>query len=171
MSLRIGSCAAGLLLLMQGTASAAGPHLAPVGSEFQVNSYTTSVQRFPSVAADADGGFVVVWHSVGSPGGDTSDWSIQGELFDSAGNAVAGQPQVNTYTTGRQQTPSVASSGYGDIVVVWQGDGSSGSDTSGYSIQGQRFAIVTPVPSLSPTGLAAAALLVCLAVALALRRA
>jgi hypothetical protein len=29
----------------------------------------------------------------------------------------------------------------GDFVVVWQSDGSSGTDSSGYSIQGQRHTI------------------------------
>ena len=35
--------------------------LVPLGPEFQVNSYTTNNQWFPSVAADDDGNFVVVW--------------------------------------------------------------------------------------------------------------
>ena len=34
----------------------------PVGSEFQVNTYTTSLQSRPSVSTAADGDFVVVWH-------------------------------------------------------------------------------------------------------------
>ena len=33
----------------------------PVGSEFQVNSYTTFYQLGSSVAGDAAGNFVVVW--------------------------------------------------------------------------------------------------------------
>ena len=37
---------------------------AAVGAEFQVNTYTTSQQRCPAVAADADGDFVVVWESL-----------------------------------------------------------------------------------------------------------
>ncbi len=52
-----------------------------VGSEFQVNSYTTSWQDRPSVAVDADGDFVVVWESTGSAGSDTSFGSIQGQRF------------------------------------------------------------------------------------------
>ncbi len=32
-----------------------------VGGEFQVNTYTTSSQKDPSVSLDADGDFVVVW--------------------------------------------------------------------------------------------------------------
>src|SRR5262245_56046272 len=32
-----------------------------VGPEFQVNTYTTGIQRQPAVGADPGGGFVVVW--------------------------------------------------------------------------------------------------------------
>ncbi len=41
------------------------------GGEFQVNTYTTSLQFYPSVAMDADGDFVVVWSSFGSDGTDS----------------------------------------------------------------------------------------------------
>jgi hypothetical protein len=39
-----------------------------VGSEFQVNTYTTSDQLLPSVAALSTGGFVVTWNSNGQDG-------------------------------------------------------------------------------------------------------
>lgn len=48
--------------------------------------------------------------------------------------------QVNTYTTNPQREPGVASNAGGDFVVVWASEGSSGSDNSDYSIQGQRYA-------------------------------
>ena len=44
----------------------------PLGPEFRVNTYTTSSQAVPSVASDALGNFVVVWHS------DTQDGSLTG---------------------------------------------------------------------------------------------
>ena len=34
-----------------------------IGSEFQVNGYTTGEQNSPTVAADAAGNFVVTWES------------------------------------------------------------------------------------------------------------
>ena len=110
------------------------------GSEFQVNSYTTNSQAFPAVAAAADGDFLVVWHSDGSAGGDTSGRSIQGQRYASNGSAEGPQFQVNSYTTGAQYTPAVAAQPNGDFVVVWWSDGSFGSDTSGSSIQGRRYA-------------------------------
>jgi hypothetical protein len=116
---------------------------AAVDGQFQINTYTTLGQVFPSVAAGADGSFVVVWQSNGSSGTDTSYTSIQGQRFDPAGTAVGGQFQVNTYTTFPQFVPKVALDIDGDFVAVWYSLGSSGTDTSLHSIQGQRFA--TPV--------------------------
>jgi hypothetical protein len=54
---------------------------APIGSQFQVNTYTTSNQRLPSVATDSSGHLVVVWTSFGSEGSDTSGESVQGQLY------------------------------------------------------------------------------------------
>jgi hypothetical protein len=45
--------------------SAAGMKL---GGEFQVNTFTSSDQGFPSVAVDADGDVLVTWHSLGQDG-------------------------------------------------------------------------------------------------------
>jgi hypothetical protein len=112
---------------------------APVGSDFQVNTYTTSYQRRPSVAADADGNFVVVWQSEGSSGSDTDGFSIQCRRYDAAGVPLGANFQVNTYTTGAQSVPRVASDATGNFVVVWQSDGSFWSDVSSSSVQAQRF--------------------------------
>ncbi len=111
----------------------------PAGSEFQVNTYTTNAQRYPSVAMDADGDFVAVWTSNGSSGTDTSGASIQGQRYNAAGAAVGSQFQVNTFTTNDQVEASVAMDADGDFVVVWASNGSSGTDTDGQSIQGQRY--------------------------------
>ncbi len=53
---------------------------AKVGVEFQINTYTTSAQRFPSVAMDADGDAVVVWMSDGQ---DASASGVYGQRFGS----------------------------------------------------------------------------------------
>ena len=71
----------------------------PVAS-FQVNTYTTDIQDDPSVGLGADGDFVVVWHSDGSSGTDSSSFSIQGQRYASDGSPVDGEIQVNAHTTG-----------------------------------------------------------------------
>lgn len=43
----------------------------PLGSEFQVNTYTTDNQWNPSIAMDAAGNSVVVWQSIGQDGDGT----------------------------------------------------------------------------------------------------
>jgi hypothetical protein len=84
-------------------------------------------------------GFIVVWESYGSPGDDGSLSSIQARIFDSDGVPVGGQFQVNTYTSGFQSMPAVATLADGSFVVVWQSDGSLGDDNSLTSIQARRF--------------------------------
>ena len=69
---------------VQGQRYAAGG--AALGGQFQVNTYTTNGQSFPSVAADGEGDFVVVWQSFGSSGGDTSYASVQGQRFRVTGD-------------------------------------------------------------------------------------
>ena len=105
------------------------------GAQIQVNTYTTSLQFNPSVAVEPDGDFTVVWNSFGSADTDTSGSSIQGQRFTSDGSPAGSEIQVNSYTTGFQDDPIVALKPEGDFVVVWTSSGSSGSDTSGYSIQ------------------------------------
>jgi len=110
-----------------------------VGSEFQVNAFTAGAQEKPSVAADAAGNFVVVWQSYGSDETDTSSWSVQGQRFAADGNPAGLQFQVNTYTSFAQWQPSVGMADFGAFVVVWSSLGSSGDDTSGFSIQEQPY--------------------------------
>ncbi len=103
------------------------------GTEFQVNTYTTASQFFPSVAADGAGNFVVVWQGNGQEG---SDSGVFGQRFSSFGAKVGPEFQVNTYTTANQIGPSVAADSAGNFVVAWS---SYGQDGSSYGIFGQRF--------------------------------
>ena len=111
-----------------------------IGGEFQVNTYTTEDQLQPSVDAGPDGAFVVVWTSDGSDGTDSSSDSIRARLYGSDGAPQGGEFQVNTYTTGSQNNPSVAMESDGSFVVVWSSSGSYGTDADGTSVQASRFA-------------------------------
>ena len=106
----------------------------PVGSAFQVNTYTTGYQDKPSAAMDPSGNFVVVWQS--HPNQDGAGYGIFGQRFDNPGAKVGGEFQVNTYTTGDQKSPSVAIDGSGKFVVVWQSDAQDGNKAG---VFGQRF--------------------------------
>lgn len=105
----------------------------PVGGEFQVNTNTTGGQLNPSVASDTAGNFVVVWQDDSQDG---SDSGIYGQRYNAAGSPLGLEFQVNTFTTGPQRDPSIASDSTGDFVVVWRSDGQDGS---GRGVYAQRY--------------------------------
>src|SRR6185503_6876257 len=102
----------------------------PAGAEFQINTYTTSAQRRPTVASDESGNFVVVWASDGQDG---STQGVFGQRFKASGAPQGSEFQVNTYTTDRQYGSTVASDAIGNFVVVWLSYG------QGSGVFGQRF--------------------------------
>jgi len=107
----------------------------PIGVEFQINTYTTGTQETrvgKAVSRAADGSFVVVWE-----GGESPDRRVFGRRFDSSGAPAGDEFQIDTYTTGNQRTPAVATGADGDFVVVWRGG--YGQDGSEYGVFGQRF--------------------------------
>ncbi len=104
-----------------------------VGSEFQVNTYTTDFQTSPSITPMTGGGFVVTWESNGQDGAGSG---IYGQTYDADGDASGSEFQVNTYTTSDQWASSVAALADGGFVVTWQ---SNGQDGGGYGIYGQRY--------------------------------
>ncbi len=107
---------------------------APIGLEFQVNTYTTETQREPSIAVDPAGAFAIVWESYGQDG---SDFALSGRRYDSTGASIGGEFAVNTYTTSAQASPAIAADPRGNFVVVWQSYEQDGSD---YGVFGQPLA-------------------------------
>jgi len=107
---------------------------APVGPEFRVNTYVFASQSLPVVAVEGLGDFVVVWMSYTQDG---SNWGVFGQRFTSAGTPLGPEFRVNTYATGSQAAPWVASDPSGNFVVAWQSDGQDGSS---YGVFGQRYA-------------------------------
>ena len=103
----------GVALVVAGPAAALAQ---PVGSEFQVNVYTTTGQFDPVISSTPDGRFVVVWESSGQDGDATG---IFGRRYDAKGNSLGSEFRVNTYTTNYQLFPSVASAVDGSFVVAW----------------------------------------------------
>ena len=106
---------------------------APAGGEFQVNTFTTDSQMNPSVAADSAGNFIIAWRSDGQDG---SSLGVYAQRYDPLGAVLQPEFPVNTYTTGSQSTPDVATDGAGNFVIVWH---SFGQDGDGYGIFGQRY--------------------------------
>jgi hypothetical protein len=91
----------------------------PIGNEFLVNIYTVSHQDYPDVAVSGDGSNVVVWHSAFQDG---SSYGVYGRRYNSSGQPIGGEFQINGYTTRNQWWPKIAMDGYGSYTVVWQSD-------------------------------------------------
>jgi hypothetical protein len=68
---------------------------------FLVNTYTTGIQRFPGIAADADGDLVVVWQSEGQDG---SGYGIYAQRFDESADAADPMPS-GTFVDGERAQP------------------------------------------------------------------
>lgn len=112
---------------------------APLGPQFQVNTYTTDSQKWPEVAVLSPAGFVVIWESRGSADGDSSVTSVHARRYDADGAPLGDQFQVNTHTTGLQGYGVVAAAPQGGFAVAWQSGSSAGTDTSSLSVQARRF--------------------------------
>jgi hypothetical protein len=104
----------------------------PVGPEFRVNTYTTSDQAQPSIAADSAGNFVVVWES-GYTGGFAR--SIFGQRYANSGAPLGAEFRVNSDPNGLHAAPSVAADSAGNFVVIYQF-----SVLAPAGLKGQRFA-------------------------------
>jgi RTX calcium-binding nonapeptide repeat (4 copies) len=118
---------------------------APVGADFLVNQDTDDVQMAPVVTALDNGGFTVLWQSLGAGGGDTILNSIQRRSFTSAG-AGGTEITVNSTFTGGQTAAAVTRLNDGRLLAVWQSDDGTGADT-GLSIRGRYM-----TGAGSPTG-------------------
>jgi hypothetical protein len=106
----------------------------PLGPEFRVNTFNTGYQGLPSLASDSSGTFVVAWMSFSQDG---SYFGVFGQRYDGAGTPLGPEFRVNTFTTGHQYFPRVASDPAGNFVVVWE---SVNQDGSGAGVFGQRYA-------------------------------
>jgi Ca2+-binding RTX toxin-like protein len=103
------------------------------GTEFRANSYTTSSQTNSAIAALADGGFVVSWHSLGQDG---DSYGIYAQRYLASGANIDAEFRVNTYTAGLQLEPCIAALAGGGFVISWQSDGQDGD---GFGIYAQRY--------------------------------
>ena len=107
---------------------------AAVGTEFRANTFTPGYQRFPTVAMDAAGDFVIAWESAAQDP-DASN-GIYAQRYSPAGATVGAEFRVNSYTVGNQNIPSAAMDVSGDFVIVWHGSNPEGGFAG---VHAQRF--------------------------------
>ncbi len=87
-----------------------------VGQEFQVNDYIIDEQRERDVAPLSDGGFVVVWQSLGQDG---DGWGVYGQMFDDGAEREGPATRINDFAEGSQTNPVVALLDEETIFVTW----------------------------------------------------
>jgi hypothetical protein len=109
----------------------------PIASEFQVNSYTTGSQSYPSVGKEWNGltCFVVAWSSEGQ---DESGSGIFGRVYYT-GSEPLEEFRYNQFTTGSQTRASVGPIPFPDLVVLWDSEGQDGSGTAAYGVVDNHF--------------------------------
>ncbi len=114
--------------------------------QLQVNERTMNSQRSPVVAADADGGFVVVWFNPQATVGEVTHQAIAGRRFASSGTPQSAEFRVDEDlfcfsmpwgSCGRRE-PALAIAPAGELVVVWR-ENFYGSQTAEAKIRGRRY--------------------------------
>ncbi len=118
-------------------------------TETQVNTHTAGAQNYQRILTLADGGWVVVWNSVGQDG----DWhGVYQQRYDADGVAVGKEERVNSHTTNSQSltttgsgqfnTQTIALSNGGWVVswTSWDQDGEyAGVYQQAYRADGTRL--------------------------------
>ncbi len=107
--------------------------------EFKVNTTTTNSQNESSVAALADGRFVVSWTDLSTSTGDTSSSAIRARIFNADGTQSVQEFVVNTTTASSQTQSSITALADGRFVVSWTDNSVSGGDTSSAAIRARIF--------------------------------
>jgi len=105
-----------------------------LGSEFQINSYTSANQYGPRVSSSSTGSFVVSWQATGAIDGDSH--GVFARRFASDASALGSEFQVNSYTTSFQYRPAIAHLSSDEFVIVWTSAGVDGQSTG---VAAQRF--------------------------------
>jgi diaminopimelate epimerase len=103
--------------------------IARIGDDFIVDTTTANDQINPTIAALADGRFVVTWYS-----DDGADYDIRARIFNADGTAAGDDFIVNNTMAGDQESSTVAALADGRFVVTWHSD--NGTD---YDIRARIF--------------------------------
>ncbi|MEZ6061185.1 MAG: DUF4347 domain-containing protein [Planctomycetaceae bacterium] len=107
-----------------------------VTGEFLVNQTTSDNQvtsaetrgSQQAVSADSNGNYVVVWSSNQATGADGTGYGVLARVFDAHGNPLTNEFQVNTATTGDQDSARVAFADDGTFVVTWTTEAAGSKD-------------------------------------------
>jgi hypothetical protein len=90
------------------------------GAAFRLSVQTANEQLRPKLAMQPTGAFAATWETYSAPGGAGYDIGVR--CFDKNGAATSQDVLANTFTTGAQTRPQIASvpDGTGRFIVTWQ---------------------------------------------------
>ena len=111
---------------------------APAGGTIQVNTTLDGNQRDPGLAMYGDGSFIAVWESLVDDF-PTDLETILLRRFSASDVPLTGEIRVDTLASGAKLDPVIGMASNGAFVVIWESEGSAGTDGSGFSIQGRMF--------------------------------
>jgi Ca2+-binding RTX toxin-like protein len=89
---------------------------AAVGGQFKVSTYLDAMQGTPSVAALADGGWVITWVSKFQA---ANTYVTYCQRYNSTGNSIGGEVQVGPASQFDQANPSISALPDGGWVITW----------------------------------------------------
>jgi hypothetical protein len=117
-----------------------GPGGQPLGEPFQASNLTLGSGPAPAVALHHTGDFVIAWNGA-LPGIPLSE--IWARRYDSAGNPLTDEFQVNTFVTGVHAQQDIAMDHFGNFIVTWTQFGQRAQnvnqDGSGAGVFAQRY--------------------------------
>jgi len=113
------------------------PNGTPLGEQFIANTALADAQQYPQVAMNNMGEFVIVWES--EIESSTVERDIFCQRFDSLGQPIGDEFQLNSFVESDQRYPDIALSDNGEFVTVWQSDGQDGA---GWGIFGEIGSMV-----------------------------
>ncbi|MCJ7554615.1 MAG: T9SS type A sorting domain-containing protein [Ignavibacteriaceae bacterium] len=89
------------------------------GGQFQINLTTQFSQARPVVKYFPDGKFIVIWESWKQETPVASGYGLFGRLFNSSGEPISNEVQINDYSTDYQWFPDVVTLDSENFVVAW----------------------------------------------------
>jgi Ca2+-binding RTX toxin-like protein len=102
------------------------------GAEFRVNTFRSSNQTDPAIAALPGGGFVVTWTSAFQQG-FSSGLDVYAQRYDAAGVTQGPEFLVNFVTPFNQSDPAITALPDGGFVITWTSTAQEGGSTGVYA--------------------------------------
>ncbi|MBN1911068.1 MAG: trypsin-like serine protease [Pirellulales bacterium] len=107
------------------------------------DAFDDDIQRYASVATDADGDFVVTWTNYRDADNNTANGheevDVYARRYQADGTPIGSAFRVNTHLKNEQKWSSVAMDPDGDFVIAWSSYGQEDPNQFSYGIYARRY--------------------------------